>query len=385
MAILSPFAPGFKLGILGGGQLGRMLIDGGLHWGFSIAVLDPDAEAPCAPFAHSFFMGDFRDYETVLNFGRDCTVVTIEIENVNVDALFTLVKEGVAVFPQPEVIALIQDKVKQKAFFVENGVPTAPFVVTKDRADLGIKLANWLPAVHKVGKGGYDGKGVKMLTSMDEIGLGFDLEAVLEKRLDIQTEYAALVSRHQDGGISRLGCVEMVFNRELNLMEHLISIDSQKIELKERLFGWAELLAEKLGIVGLLAVEFIEDKDGVVWVNEMAPRAHNSGHHTIENSSVSQFELHLRAVLGFEAVAVKEWRSAAIVNLLGKKGYVGPADFSDLQGLANKEGVFVHFYGKAESKPGRKMGHITLLGNDYAALDALLVEVKDYLKEKAYL
>ncbi len=385
MATIHRFAPGFKLGILGGGQLGRMLIESGLHWGFPIAVLDPDGEASAKPFAHEFVQGSFKDYETVLAFGRGCSVLTIEIENVNVDALKQLQLEGVAVFPQPAVIELIQDKVRQKAFFSEIGALTAPYVITKGLDDLAVKAQGFLPAVHKIGKGGYDGKGVKMLHNESDLMSGFEEESVLEKKISIKAEYGALVSGHLTGEISRLGACEMVFNRELNLLEHLISLDECQKDLEEILFTQAELIARKLGIVGLLAVEFLEDEDGKIWVNEMAPRPHNSGHHTIENSSLSQFELHLRAVTGFGAVKVEEWKPAAIVNLLGKKGFEGPADFSDLSNLENREGVYLHFYGKAISKPGRKMGHITILGANRVDLEQKLGGVKTLLKEKAYL
>lgn len=385
MAILHRFAPGFKLGILGGGQLGRMLIESGLHWGFPIAVLDPDAEASAKPFAHEFVQGSFKDFETVLAFGRDCTVLTIEIENVNVNALKQLVQEGVSVFPQPEVIELIQDKVKQKAFFTEAGVPTAPYKVTRGLDDLAQKAVGFLPAVHKIGQGGYDGKGVKMLHDETDLGAGFEEESVLEQKIEIKAEYAALVAGHTSGEISRLGACEMVFNRELNLLEHLISLDEKDAALKAYLFQQAEMIARRLGIVGLLAVEFLMDKSGKIWVNEMAPRPHNSGHHTIENSSISQFELHLRAVTGFGCSVIEEWSQAAIINLLGKKGFEGPADFSDLKEIENMPGVYLHFYGKAVSKPGRKMGHITLLGSDRAAIETKLDEVKSVLKEKAYL
>lgn len=368
-----------KIGLLGGGQLGRMLLQAAIDLDLYLKVLDPDPSAPCAKLASEFIIGSFQDFDTVYNFGQDCEVITIEIENVNLAALEKLEAEGKKVFPQPKVLRIIQDKRVQKQFYIENNIPTAPFILTENKDDI-IKNADFLPAFNKLGIGGYDGRGVQKLNNISEIELAFDQPSLLEKTIDFQTEIAIIVARNESGEISTFPTVEMAFHPTQNLVEYLFSPANISVEIDIEAKKIAISVAEKLGIVGLLAVEMFVTKNGQVLVNEVAPRTHNSGHHTIRANYTSQFEQHLRAILNIPFGNTESFMPAAMLNLLGEIGFEGPAKYVGLNEVLAMNGVFPFLYGKKITKPFRKMGHVTLMAKTFGELEQKAEFVKNTLK-----
>jgi 5-(carboxyamino)imidazole ribonucleotide synthase len=368
-----------KLGILGGGQLGRMLIQSAINYNMEVHILDPAKDAPCVALAHHFECGDLKDFDTVYNFGKRCDIITIEIEKVNTAALKKLFAEGKKVYPQPEIIELIQDKRLQKQFYVENGFPTADFILVENLQDT-IGHASYLPAVNKLAKDGYDGRGVQILRSEADLPKAFDAPGLLEKLVDIEKEIAVIVARNENGEVRAFPAVEMAFHPEANLVEFLFSpaeIDSKFEKEAEKL---AIDLIEKMGMVGLLAVEMFIDKNGNLLINEVAPRPHNSGHQSIEGNITSQFEQHLRAIynlpLGDTAIRVP----AAMVNLLGEDGFSGSPVYEGLNEVLEISGVHLHLYGKNTTQPFRKMGHVTVTDNDIENLKKKAITVKNTLK-----
>lgn len=375
------FYQNFTLGILGGGQLGRMLIQSGIDLNLTFKVLDPDPYAPCSQIA-DFTCGKLTDYQTVWDFGQSCDLITIEIENVNTQALSDLAKAGKKVFPQPEIIELIQDKRKQKDFFVANQIPTAEFILVENRNDVVTKQ-HFLPAVNKLGREGYDGRGVQMLRNQNDLVKAFDAPGLLEKLIDFEKEISVIVSRNEKGQVSSYPPVEMVFHPEANLVEYLFSpaqIDQAVVSKAEKI---ACTVIEKLNLVGLLAVEMFVTRDKEVLVNEIAPRPHNSGHQTIEGNVTSQYEQHLRAILNLAPGDTSIIRPSAMVNLLGEEEFAGLARYEGLEEVLKLEGVHVHLYGKKLTKPFRKMGHVTVVDQDLESLKKKANFVKQTLKVKA--
>ncbi|NDC27804.1 MAG: 5-(carboxyamino)imidazole ribonucleotide synthase [Crocinitomicaceae bacterium] len=367
-----------RLGVLGGGQLGRMLIQAANDLNIHIHCLDPDPNAPCSEIAHSFSCGSLTDYNTVLNFGSDKHLITVEIENVNVEALVELEKKGVKVFPQPNILKLIQDKGLQKEFYLKNSIPTAAFEIISSKAELLLKTD--FPFVHKLRKGGYDGKGVKIISNLSEAEQSFDAPSVIEEKIDFQKELSVLVARNEKGEIKTFPLVECEFNPEANLVEFLFSPAdvSPEIELKAKEI--ASQLIEKLNMVGLLAVELFLTKSNELLVNEIAPRPHNSGHHTIECSTTSQFSQHLRAILNLPLGDTSLIQAGAMINLVGEKEFNGPVIYDGLENLLSIPGVFPHLYGKEISKPFRKMGHITITGKNIDELKAKRDKIKGLIR-----
>ncbi len=372
----------FTLGVLGGGQLGRMLIQKAIDFNLDVAILDPDENAPCRHLAKTFVQGALQDYDTVYNFGKSCDLLTIEIENVNTDALKKLQTEGIKVFPEPEVIQLIQDKRKQKQFYKETGIPTAAFVLTNSRADV-YRHENMLPAVHKLGKEGYDGRGVQIIKNINDLDKAFDAPGVLENLVPFEKEIAVIVARNSRGEISAFPAVELSYHPEKNLVEFLFSparlekavaIDAEKL---------AKKVIEALGMTGLLAVEMFVLKNGDLLVNEVAPRTHNSGHQSIEGNVTSQFEQHLRAILNLPLGDTAIVIPSAMVNLLGEDGFTGDAIYEGMESCMRIPGVHVHLYGKKITKPFRKMGHVTIVDHDEKSLREKVATVKSTLKIKA--
>ncbi|MCX7636942.1 MAG: 5-(carboxyamino)imidazole ribonucleotide synthase [Cyclobacteriaceae bacterium] len=366
------------IGILGGGQLGRMLIQKGLDFGLNFRVMDPDANAPCSVFS-GFIAGPITDYDSVLSFGKTCDIVTIEIENVNVAALQELQRLGKKIYPQPEAIALIQDKRTQKIFYRDNHIPTAEFVLTANREEV-IKNKSFLPAVHKLGREGYDGRGVQVLRTADDLPKAFDAPGVLEKLIPFEKEIAVIVARNASGEISAFPPVEMVFHPEKNLVEYLFSPAQISEVVAGRAVSLARSVIERLNLTGLLAVEMFVTPDETVLVNEIAPRPHNSGHHTIEANITSQYEQHLRAILNWPLGDTSVLLPAAMINLLGEPGYSGRAVYEGMEKILKIEGVHVHLYGKHQTKPFRKMGHVTIMDNDVVRLRQKAEFVKQTLK-----
>jgi len=360
------FEPNYKVGILGGGQLGLMLLQAAIDWNLHVKILDT-ADAPCAAIAPEFVVGSLQNYDDVYAFGQDLDVLTIEIEKVNVAALEALERAGKKVFPQPHVIRLIQDKRTQKQFYRQHNLPTADFILTQNRQDVR-QHADFLPAFHKLGRDGYDGKGVQRIDAAADFDKAFDAPGLLEKAVDFEKEIAVIVARNERGEVVTFPAVEMVFHPEANLVEYLFSpaqisesIDNQAKELAIR-------TAEALGIVGVLAVEMFVTKDAKVLINEVAPRPHNSGHQTIRANVTSQFEQHWRAILNLPLGDTTAHTPAAMVNLLGAEGHTGAAHYHGMEHLLTESGVFPFLYGKKTTKPFRKMGHITLTDSNLAKL-----------------
>lgn len=372
---MKAFYRDFTLGILGGGQLGRMLIQPCTNFDVSTAVLDPSASAPCSELASRFHTGSLTDFDTVYAFGKTVDLLTIEIENVNVAALARLEAEGLPVFPQPRVIAIIQDKRVQKQWYRDNGIPTADFVLVENRADIAAQAA-FLPAFNKLGKGGYDGGGVQRIDTADAAALGFDAPGLLEKAIDFDREISVIAARNATGEIAVFPAVECVFHTRRNLVDFLLAPSRLAPPILEEAERIARAVVEKLGIVGLLAVEMFVTKDGTVLVNEIAPRPHNSGHQTINANYTSQYEQHLRAILGLPLGATTLKSPSAMVNLLGAEGHSGPARYEGIDALLHIPGISVFLYGKKETRPHRKMGHITILDADVQQLLAKVEQVK---------
>jgi len=360
---MKAFYGDLRLGILGGGQLGRMLIQQAINYNVTVKVLDPDREAPCRKLCDEFVTGSLNDYETVYNFGKKVDLLTIEIEKVNVDALEQLEREGVVVYPQPRVIRLIQDKGLQKQFFKENDIPTAEFQIISNAKEL--QQTNMpFPYIQKLRRDGYDGKGVYKVVDESYLDKAFTEPSLIERWVDFEKEIAVIVARNEKGDIDTFPMVEMEFNPEANLVEFLISPSTLPFEVQQEAATIAKKIAESLRIVGLLAVEMFLDKNGKILVNELAPRPHNSGHQTIEGNVVSQFEQHLRSIFNQPLGNTDSLSNAIMINVLGEQGHEGPAVYKGIEKVLNIPGVYIHLYGKALTKPFRKMGHVTIVDVD---------------------
>jgi 5-(carboxyamino)imidazole ribonucleotide synthase len=346
-----------------------MFIQNGLNYGLEFLVLDPDPEAPCSAIANEFVCADRNDEEAVYKLGKKCDVVTIEIENVSIAALKRLRDEGTPVFPQPEVLEIIRDKGIQKQFYLDNDLPTADFVLVNSKAEI-VNHQELLPVMQKMRVGGYDGKGVTPIKYLADLDTAFDAPSVLEKWVPNTLEISVLVSRNSKGEIKSFPVVELVFNPEANLVDYLVSPARIDVELESKAREISESLIKKLDMVGLLAVEMFVTADGDVLINEMAPRPHNSGHHTIEACFTSQYDQHLRSIMNWPLGSTVLRSAAAMINLLGAKGHAGPVHYAGLEDAIEETGVFPHMYGKALTKPFRKMGHVTVL--DTNTKDALL-------------
>ena len=370
------------LGVLGGGQLGRMLIQSAINYNQDIHILDPDPNAPCRDIAQQFQVGSLKDFDTVYSFGKNCDVITVEIEAVNTEALQALADEGKKVFPQPHILKLIQDKREQKQFYQQHGIPTADFVLTSDKADV-IAQKSFLPAVNKLGKEGYDGRGVQILRSEADLEKAFDAPGLLEKLIDFDKEIAVTVAKNEKGDLIAYPAVECAFHPTANLVEFLFAPAEISSEIEIRAQEIAKEVIQKLDMVGILAVEMFVTKSGEVLVNEIAPRPHNSGHHTIEANFTSQFEQHLRAVMNWPLGDPGLRCPAAMINLLGEDGYSGEAIVEGKEEAMAEKGVYIHLYGKKLTKPFRKMGHVTLLDENVASLKAKANRIKELIKIKS--
>ncbi|MDH4057215.1 MAG: 5-(carboxyamino)imidazole ribonucleotide synthase [Cyclobacteriaceae bacterium] len=372
------YQDGYKLGILGGGQLGRMLIQSGIDLNISFSVLDPDAKAPCHSLCE-FIQGRLTDYQTVMDFGESCNLITIEIENVNTLALRDLAAQGKQVYPQPHLIELIQDKRAQKQFFHDHEIPTAEFVLTESRDDLNSHVS-FLPAVHKLGREGYDGRGVQIIRNKSEIEKGFDAPGLLERLIDFDCEISVIVAKSKSGEVVSYPPVEMAFHPEKNLVEYLFAPASISDDIQQEADRIARKVIQMMDLVGVLAVEMFVTKNGDVLVNEVAPRPHNSGHHTIEANETSQYEQHLRAILDQPLGNTALRSPCAMVNLLGEDGFTGPAKYQGLDKVLAMEGTHIHLYGKTITKPFRKMGHVTIVDQNMESLKKKATFVKETLK-----
>ena len=368
-----------RVGILGGGQLGRMLLQAAVNYPVDTFVMEDDPGCPAAHLCHHFTTGDITHFEDVYNFGKGLDAITIEIENVNEEALEKLALEGVKIYPTPAALKIIKNKMLQKQFYKDHEIPTSDFVITEQASDLQ-QLQHFLPAVHKLAMGGYDGRGVQVIKTKDDISKGFNAPSVLEKMVDIKKEIAVTIAVNEQGEHAMYPAVDMVFNQRLNLLEYQLS----PAELPDKVLWKIEAIATKLvrnlNSPGIFAVElFVDNKDNV-FVNETAPRVHNSGHHTIEANYSSQFDMLWRVILGYPLGCTEAILPAAIVNLLGAEGYAGDACYEGLQEIMKLDNVFIHIYGKKETKPGRKMGHVTILSKEKQELIHQANRIKNTLK-----
>jgi 5-(carboxyamino)imidazole ribonucleotide synthase len=371
-----------KVGILGGGQLGRMLLQAAINYPVETYVMENDAHAPSAHLCHHFVKGDITNFDEVYNFGKNLDAITIEIEHVNIEALEQLAAEGITVYPNPEALKIIKNKIHQKDFYKQHEIPTSEYVVTKTSTELNNHV-HFLPAVHKIGSGGYDGKGVQLLNKAEDISLGFDAPAVLEKMVDIKQEIAIIIAVANNGETAIYPPVDMVFDPNLNLLSYQIC----PAVLPEKVFWKAEAIAinvvKKLNSPGIFAVEMFADKNDNVLVNEIAPRVHNSGHHSIEGNYSSQFDMLWRIMLDYPLGNTEIIMSSALVNIIGAENHEGAVVYDGLNEVLKMENVFVHLYGKAKTKPGRKMGHVTILSNEKQELLHKANQIKHCLFVKA--
>lgn len=370
------------LGILGGGQLGRMVIQSAISYNIDVHILDPDANAPCKSICQKFVQGNLKDFDTVYAFGKDCDVITIEIEHVNTEALEKLAAEGKKVYPQPDLIRLIQDKRVQKTFYRANNIPTADFILTDSKEQV-LANADFLPAVNKLGKEGYDGRGVQILRSAEDLQKAFEAPSLLEKLIPFEQELAVIVARNERGELKAYSPVECAFHPTANLVEFLFAPATVTDVIAEKAKQVAIQVIEALGLIGILAVELFVTKEGEVLVNEIAPRPHNSGHHTIEANFTSQFEQHMRAVMNMPLGNTELRMPAAMVNLLGEEGFSGDVLVEGLDEAMAEKGVYVHLYGKKTTKPFRKMGHVTILDEDVHQLQSRALGIKNLIKIKS--
>lgn len=352
-----------KIGILGGGQLGRMLCLAGADWNLNISILD-SIGCPAQNLCSTFVEGNINNYEDVLAFGRSIDILTIEIEHVNIEALKQLEKEGIKVFPKPVILEIINDKSIQKQFYKNNNIPTSDFQIYQNKQEV-IDADFTFPFVQKSCKGGYDGKGVTVIKNEDQLSNLLDCPCIIESMVKIQKELAVIVARNESGEIKSYPVTEMEFNENSNLVKFLFTPANINTTIEEKCQKIALDIVEKLDYVGILAVELFFTESGEILVNEIAPRTHNSGHHTIEGSVTSQFQQQLRAILNLPLGDTVFKKHTAMVNLVGEQRYEGNVKVEGLEECLKIPDFHLHLYGKMTTKPNRKMGHATILGSNF--------------------
>ena len=368
------------IGILGGGQLGKMILDISNRWDLKVFVLDPNKDCPSSKLCSKFFKGDLMDYDTVVEFGKNVDLISIEIENVNVEALKFLESQGKKVYPQPGVIEIIQDKSKQKAFYTKNEIPTSPFKSCdgiEEVKTLIMKGDISFPFIWKASKMGYDGYGVNKISNNKDLEKLADCHCIIEDVISIKKELSVMVSSRESGEIVNYPSVEMEFNKTSNQLEYILSPAQISNELKIKAEKLAVIVAEKFKISGIIAVEMFLTADNELLVNEVAPRPHNSYHFSIEGSYTSQFEQFLRAILDLPLGNTDILINSVMVNLVGEKDSKGVAAYKNFDQIIGIEGVNPHIYGKVETKPNRKMGHVTIVNKDINAAKALAKKIKE--------
>ena len=372
-----------KIGILGGGQLGKMLAIEAANWHLPIYILDQDHQFPAVPYAPFFQAGDFKNFDDVVQFGKKVDILTIEIEQINVDALFYLEKEGVKVYPKPSTVQVIQDKGLQKMFYKERDIPTAGFQLFNDEKEIKEALKNKqiaFPFVQKSRKDGYDGKGVVVVSNENDLINLLDCPSIIEERINIKTEISIIVARSASGELLHYEPVEQHFNQAANLVSYLICPAELDKSTLSKMNEIASLIAIDLDLVGLLAIEFFLDTNNDIFVNEVAPRPHNSGHHTQNSCETSQFEQHLRAILDLPLGSTRQHSIGAMVNIIGEPGYAGKTNYIGIEECLKIDGVHLHLYGKLETRPFRKMGHINIADKDRKKVLENIEKIKSTLK-----
>ena len=377
------FSSDFKLGILGGGQLGKMLLYDAKRYDLHTKVMDSNKDAPCNKIADDFIVGDITDYNDVINFGNSVDLITVEIENVNTDALEFLEKSGKKVYPSPKNLRIIQNKSDQKNFYSKNNLPTSRF---KNYSNIEELKRNFLydnfefPFVWKSSRFGYDGKGVKIIKNIEDLDFSYDHQCLIEEKISIKKELSVIVSRNNDGEIKCFPIVEMEFNKKSNLVEYVMCPANISKQTEEKAIIIASEIAKKFEMVGLIAVElFVTNKDEVL-INEVAPRPHNSGHHTIECCITSQFDQHIRSILNLPLGETGILIPGIMVNLVGENMEEGNVNYKNINDIFDIPGVYIHIYGKKKSRLNRKMGHITIVNKDINKAIEIGKSIKNKIK-----
>jgi 5-(carboxyamino)imidazole ribonucleotide synthase len=373
------FSSNFKLGILGGGQLGKMLLAETQKFDIYTCILDSSNEAPCAQICNEFHQGSLMDFDTVYNFGKKVDLLTIEIEHVNIDALFKLEKEGLEIYPQPSILQIIQHKGRQKDFFAENNIPTSDHKRFSSIKELKKETLTY-PFIWKSAQFGYDGTGVKIVRNENDINSLTDNECIIEDLIPFKNELAVIVARNKNGEIKTYPVVEMEFHPEANQVEYVICPARISDDVAEKARNIALKVAEAFGHIGLLAVELFQTEQDEILVNEVAPRTHNSGHYSIEASYTNQFEQHLRSILNLPLGNTDSKVAGIMVNLVGEEGFSGDVVYKNIEEILKMKGVTPHIYGKKQTRPFRKMGHVTIVNNDLTEARKIAEEVKNTIR-----
>ncbi|MFC2505336.1 MAG: 5-(carboxyamino)imidazole ribonucleotide synthase [Capnocytophaga ochracea] len=377
------FSSDFTLGILGGGQLGKMLLTETRKFDITTKVLDPSPDAPCRIACNTFVQGNLTDFNTVYNFGKDVEVLTIEIENVNVEALEKLQTEGVKVYPSPQTIKNIQNKATQKQFYATHGIPTAPFQVFQNTESLKKAINEQqltLPFVWKSARFGYDGNGVKIVRQLTDLNLLPNDQCIAESLVPFKKELAVIVARNAKGQVCTYPVVEMEFHPEANQVEYVLCPARIEEAVAQKARTIAIQVAQAFEVVGLLAVELFQTENDEILVNEVAPRPHNSGHYSIEAAYTNQFEQHLRAILNLPLGSTESKVAGVMVNLVGAEGYQGKVVYENIEQIMAMEGVTPHIYGKKETRPFRKMGHVTIVNPNINKARQIAEQVKNTIR-----
>ena len=377
------FSSDFKLGVLGGGQLGRMLLTETQKFDIYTSILDSSIEAPCAQICNEFHQGNLLDFDTVYNFGKRVDLLTIEIENVNIDALDRLEKEGLSIYPSPKSIRIIQNKATQKNFYNDKNIPTAPFFHYAYLEELKHSYHNNIiefPFVWKAARFGYDGTGVKIVRTFEDLENLPQGECIVENLIPFKNELAVIVARNSSGEVTSYPVVEMEFHPEANQVEYVICPARIDDSIAKKAREIALKVADAFNFVGLLAVEMFQTEEDTILVNEVAPRTHNSGHYSIEASYTNQFEQHLRSILNLPLGNTDSKVGGIMVNLVGAEGYTGEVVYENIDKILQIDGVTPHIYGKKITKPFRKMGHVTIVNKDIDEARKVAQQVKKIIK-----
>ena len=377
------FSSDFKLGILGGGQLGRMLLAETQKFDIHTSILENNKNAPCAEICNEFVVGDLLDFNAVYQFGKKVDILTIEIENVNLDALDKLEDEGVTIYPKPKDLRIIQSKARQKHFYVDNNISTAPFSHYAYLEELIHSYENnslAFPFVWKAARFGYDGNGVKIVRNLDDLGSLPNVECITEELIPFKNELAVIVARNKDGETRTYPVVEMEFHPEANQVEYVLCPARIDSKIAEKAREVALKVVNDLDFVGLLAVEMFQTETDEILVNEVAPRPHNSGHYSIEASYTNQFEQHLRSILNLPLGNTESKVAGIMVNLVGEEGFSGAVVYQNIAEILKINGVTPHIYGKKETRPFRKMGHVTIVNSDINKAREIAQKVKETIR-----
>jgi len=373
------FSSNFKLGVLGGGQLGKMLLTETHKFDIYTAILDDAKDAPCAQICNEFHQGNLLDFDTVYNFGKKVDLLTIEIEHVNTEALLKLESEGLEIYPQPSVLQTIQHKGKQKDFFVKNNIPTSPHKRFSTLEELKKETLQF-PFVWKSAQFGYDGTGVKIVKNNTDLNALVDTDCIIEELIPFKNELAVIVARNKNGELKTYPVVEMEFHPEANQVEYVICPARISNDVADRARNIALKVAESFKHIGLLAVELFQTENDEILVNEVAPRTHNSGHYSIEASYTSQFEQHVRSILNLPLGNTESKVAGIMVNLVGEEGFSGDVVYENMEEILKMDGVTPHIYGKKQTRPFRKMGHVTIVNNDITEAHKIAEKVKNTIR-----